>query len=146
MKKTIKTAIEAIEDINNVLVSKGVAETVNLTGQIRNTNRVLDSDKEDIVTNCLYFDAEQFQGGEFNINIHVPNLENQPSDNPTVIDNTQPNLSRMQEIAEAVIAALDYYHGPDFSLYVSRPGELTPEGKNWFFNIRTQYNTVRLDV
>lgn len=146
MKKTIKTAVDAIDDINSVLVAKGVDASVGLTGEIRNTNRALDSDKEDIVTNCLYFDAEQFQGGEFNINTHVPNLVGQPTPNPMATDNTQPDIDRMQVIGKAIIAAVDYHYGTDFTLHVVRPGELTPDGNNWFFSIRVQYRTVRLDV
>lgn len=145
MKKTIKTAVDAIDDINSVLVAKGVDASVGLTGEIRNTNRMLDSDKEDIVTNCLFFDAEQFQGGDFNINAHVPNLLNQPTPNPMATDNTQPDIERMQVIGKAIIEAVDYHYGHDFFLHVSRPGELTPDGNNWFYNIRVEYRTVRLD-
>lgn len=143
MSKTIKSVFDAIADITIVLVTAGIPAL--LTGEIRTAARRLGSTKEDVVINSLIYDADQKQGGIFNINVHVPNLSRQQAGNPTAVDNTQPDVVRMQAIGATIVAAVDDYHGFDFSLRLRSPGELEGNGLEWIYNIQVYYQYLRVD-
>lgn len=144
MKRRIKSVFDAMDDIQGVLIAAGIPNMI--TGELRAAQRRLGSTKEDIVTNSLIYDAEQKQGGIFNINVHVPNLKNQTAENPTAKDNTQPDAVRMRTIGAAIVAAVDDYHGFDFSLSLRSPGELEGYNTDWLFNIQVYYNFLRTDI
>lgn len=144
MNKQIKSVFDAMDDIQGVLIAAGI--TTMITGELRTAQRRAGSTKEDIVTNSLIYDAEQKQGGIFNINFHTPNLKNQPAENPTAKDNTQPDVARMRTIGAAIVAAVDDYHGYDFSLTLRNPGELEGFGTDWLYNIQVYYNFLRTDI
>jgi len=144
MKKLIKTDFQAKRDIKQVLLNSGI--DLLISGEIRTAQRRLGSTKEDLVLNSATYDADQAQEGLFNINIHVPNLKNQTAENPTAKDNTQPDEPRMEEIAELIVAAVDDYHGFDFSLKLKNPGELVGFGTDWLYNIQVYYNFLRTDI
>lgn len=144
MSKSIKSVFDAMSDIESVLVSAGIPALI--TGEIRVASRKLGSAKEDVVINSLIYNADQKQSGIFNINVHVPNLKNQPAGNPTATDNTQPNTLRFSELGGVVSAALDDYRGFDFCLSLRSPGELENFGTEWLFNIQVRYQYLRIDV
>lgn len=143
--KTIKTSIDIIQDVIGVLGLFDVASNAGITGDVRMQNRRLDSSLEDIVVNVSHASANQTGNSYGNINIHVPNLKNQTSENPTVTDNTQPDIARMKAISEKVIEAIEDYRGEDFFIYLEEAGEIVPNGKGWFYNISFRYTTIRKD-
>ncbi|MBE8712538.1 hypothetical protein [Sphingobacterium hungaricum] len=143
--KTLKTAVQAMNDIKNVLEMADVITNTSLTGEIRLMNRRLNSEKEDIVINTIVTSAEQVTEGYFNVNTHVPNLKNQPSGNPTATDSTQPNIVRMQEIGSTLMEVVDDYRGLDFTLHLDSGGEIVPDGKNWFYGFKVKYLYLRRD-
>lgn len=143
MDRTLKSSIQAMQDIKNVLTTACITSVIN--GDLRLMQRKLGSKKEDVVINTLIFDAKQSQSGVFNINIHVPNLLNQPSANPTSLDNTQPDISRFEAIAQIITNAIDDYCGDDFNLQLHEAGQLLNNGLDWIFNIPVWYNFIRTD-
>lgn len=144
MDKTIKTDLDAMNDIRLLLEDAGIPALI--TGEIRIIQRRLDSAKEDCVINTLLWDADQFQGGVFNINFHVPNLSGQVGENPTAVDKTQPDVERMVELGKIAVAALDDHHGYDFSLKLRNPGTVEGNGSTeWLYNIQVDYIHLRTD-
>lgn len=141
---TIKSVFDAMEDIQHVIVTAGIPDMI--SGELRVASRRLGSNKEDVVINSLIYDADQKQSGIFNINIHVPNLKNQPAENPTAVDNTQPNIGRLREIGGEIVKAVDRYDGFDFSLRLRSPGEVESDGLEWMFNIQVIYQSLRTDT
>ena len=145
-KKALKTAVQAMVDIKEVIELADVSSNTLLTGEIRIINRRLNSDTEDIVINTIVTSAEQLTEGYFNINTHVPNLKNQQSSNPTVIDSTQPNIGRMEEIGFTLMRVIDDYRGFDFILHLDSGGEVIPDGNNWYYNFKVKYTYLRRDI
>lgn len=143
MDLKLKTAGQSIDDVINVLEMADVVSNVSLTGSIRKYVRVLNSKKEDIVLNCSASSAEQITKNYINVNIHVPNLVNQPGGTPNSIDNTQPNSARMNEIVDHVCRVLDGYRSHDFFLNIESAGDIVPDGGNWYMNIGVWYNYLR---
>lgn len=144
MGKTIKSSEQAKEEIASLLVAGGILSVI--TGEIRTGSRMLGSTKEDIVISTLYWDADQFQNGRFNVNIHVSNLTGQPSGNPTSADTTQPNKARMEAIANIATPILDDYCGYDFTLRVVNNGKLEGDGTKWLYNMEVDYIHLRRDT
>ncbi|MDM8174785.1 hypothetical protein QT327_10520 [Olivibacter sp. 47] len=145
MDKTIKTAFDGINEIYQVFIAGNFAATTGLTGQVSKQSRMLNSKMEDVVISCLVLSAEQIQDGIFNVNIHVPNLENLPSGIPNAVDNTQPNYDRLNELGSAAIELLDDSWLYNSHFYLERAGEIIPESKGHFFNIRIRYHALRQD-
>lgn len=143
--KVFKTAVQAMDDIKDVIEMADVMTNTSLTGEIRIMNRRLNSDKEDIVINTIVVSAEQITEGYFNVNTHVPNLKNQVAANPTATDTTQPNIQRMQVIGSILMEILDDYRGFDFILHLDSGGEIVPDGKNWFYGFTVKYTYLRRD-
>lgn len=143
--KVFKTAVQAMDDIKDVIEMADVITNTFLTGEIRIMNRRLNSDKEDIVINTIVVSAEQITEGYFNVNTHVPNLKNQLAANPTATDTTQPNIHRMQEIGSILMEVIDDYRGFDFILQLDSGGEIVPDGKNWFYGFTVKYTYLRRD-
>lgn len=139
----MKQSIEAQEDVREILVKSGIAE--HISGSIRLNLRKLDSSKEDIVINTLYWDGSQVQSGILNVNIHVPNLVGQTGENPTAVDSTQPNIERFRDIADLVIQALQGYSGKDFLIHIRQPGKLENYGLEWLYNIQIEYIHLQKD-
>jgi len=108
-------------------------------------NRRINSDKEDVVINTIVASADQVTTGYFNVNTHVPNLKNQSSGSPTAVDNTQPNIPRMEAIGVKLMEAIDDYRGFDFILQLDSGGEVIPDGKNWYYNFKIKYTYLRRD-
>ncbi len=147
MDHRIKTGLGSLEDVKNVLEMADVKTNTGLTGEIRSLMRVLNSSKEDIVLNTTGAGAEQVTINVINVNIHIPNLKNQPGGTPNAIDNTQPDIDRMEEVGKVVVEVLDGYRGLDFFLNVDSPGEVIPDGKNGFYyNIVIRYTFLRREI
>lgn len=144
--RTIQTAKDAMDAIKQVLEEADVASQVGLTGELRILSRRLNSTKEDIVINTSNLSADQLQNGTFNVNIHAPNLTGQTSGNPTMTDNTQPNLDRLYEIGNAIVAILNevWLFGSDFC--VDNGVEPARDDKDWYVNIRIKYRALRMDA
>lgn len=143
--RNFKTDIAAMSDIKNVLEMSDVKTNATLTGDIFLMNRKLNSDKEDIVINTIVAGSEQISIGFFNINIHVPNLKNQTSGVPNSIDNTQPNIPRMEDIGNLVMEVMDDYRGDDFFIQLESFGEVIPNNGKWYYNIVLRYQYLRTD-
>lgn len=143
--KKFKTAVQAMDDIKDVIEIADVINNTSLTGELRIMNRRLNSDKEDIVINTIVASAEQITEGYFNVNTHVPNLKNQVAANPTAVDSTQPNIPRMNEIGSVLMEVIDDYRGFDFILQLDSGGEVIPDGKNWYYNFKVKYTYLRRD-
>lgn len=139
----LKTAIQSLDDVIQVLEMADVKTNTGMTGDIRKFIRVLNSKNEDIVLNCPTSSAEQITENIININVHVPNLQNQPSGSPNSVDNAQPNELRMREIGDYVMEVLDGYRGHDFMIHLNSAGEVIPDGKNWYYNIVIWYTYLR---
>lgn len=139
----MKQSIQAQEEVRVILVNAGVEDL--LSGSIRLNTRKLGSTKEDVVINTLYWDGDQVQSGILNVNIHVSNLAGQVGENPTAKDNTQPNISKFQEIADLIIQALQGYSGADFLLHLRQPSKLENYGTEWLYNIQVEYIHLRKD-
>lgn len=135
----MKTSIEVMEEIRTVLVSSLLPESVELTGSIRLGVRKQGSGLEDIVINCLALTTDDVQEGVFNVNIHVPNLAGQTAGNPMQVDNTQPNLARMEQIAQACVQVLNERWECSSLIDLASAGMLVRDGPGWFYNIRVQY-------
>lgn len=144
MTRSLKTSVEAMNEIKSILIDAGIPALLN--GEIRIFQRRLGSKTEDCVINTLLWDADQFQGGIFNVNFHVPNLVNQPAANPTTKDNTQPDIVRMEQLGKVAAAALDAYEDFDFSLSLRNPGKVEGFGNEWLYNIQVNYLAVRRDI
>lgn len=145
MSKILKTSIDSVLDVINVLEMADVKTNTSLTGDIRLVNRKLDSTLEDIILFCNASGASQITENIIHINIHVPNKKNQPSGNPTAKDNTQPNIERMQDIGRVVMEVLDEYRGFDFSIHLETTGEVIPDKDKWYYNIVLRYFYLRKD-
>lgn len=143
--KSIKTAISAMNDIKEALEMADVKTNTSLNGEIRILSQKLNSDKEDIVINTIVANAEQVSEGVFNINIHVPNLKSQPSGVPNAIDNTQPNIVRMNDIGSVVMDVIEGFRGYDFFISLDSSGEVIPDGSKWYYNIVVRYFYLRRD-
>lgn len=142
--KTIKTDLDAMNDIRSLLVKAGIPDLI--TGEIRIIQRRLGSSKEDCVIGCRIWDADQFQTGLFNVNFHVPNLTGQVGENPTAVDKTQPNIDRMVELGKIALSVLDDYHGGDFALSIRNPGTVSYVGGiEWLYKIEVNYLHLRTD-
>lgn len=134
-----------MNDIKEVIEMADIITNTSLTGEIKILNRKLNSEKEDIIINTIIAGADQVTEGYFNINIHIPNLKNQPSGIPNTVDNTQPNIPRMESIGAVIMEVIDGFRGFDFSLNLDSSGEVIPDGKNWYYNIVVQYIYLRRD-
>lgn len=143
--RTIKTAMDAMEEIKLALDNSYHISTVGLTGEIRILSRKLNSTKEDIIINTVTVNAGQIQEGLFNVNVHMPNLKGQPSENPTMVDNTQPDLTRMIEIGNAAIDTLNEVWQYDSHFSIDNAGEPIRDDKEWFLNILVRYYALRTD-
>lgn len=126
-------------EIRGCLVSAGVAGSVGLTGDIRIGLRSQGSTKEDVVISSLALTDGQIQEGVFNVNIHVPNLVGQQANNPMQVDNTQPNLDRMEQIAQACVQALNETYLFDSLIDLDGTGLVVRDGTGWFLNICVHY-------
>ncbi|MCL7987730.1 hypothetical protein M8998_07250 [Sphingobacterium sp. lm-10] len=144
MKRELKSSVDGMEDVKLVLFSAGIADM--LSGEIRLLQRKLNSAKEDCVINTLIWDADQVQGGILNVNFHVPNLTGQRGDNPTAVDNTQPNIPRLHELGKVAATALDGFEGFDFSLKLRDPGQVDNHGNQWIYNIQVEYTFLRTEL
>lgn len=142
--KVLKNSIEGMKDVKSVLIVAGIEDLI--TGEIRLFQRKLGSTKEDCVINTLIWDAEQIQGGVLNINFHVPNLPGSSAENPTVVDNTQPDIERMEYLGRIASSKLDGYIGPNFSLKLRDPGHIENFGTQWLYNIQVEYTFLRTDI
>lgn len=142
--KALKNSIQACEEVKAVLSVFDIESVI--TGGIYTASRPLGNTKEDIVINSVYFDADQVQTGFLNINIHVPNMNNQAVGNPTAIDNTQPNVSRYKEIAAIVVTVIEGDISKDFSISLRDSGELEGYKNDWYFNIGVEYEFLRTDL
>lgn len=145
MSKILKTAIESVNDVKTLLDQADVSSNVGLTGEIRLINLKLNSSFEDIVIFCNGSGSSQITENIIHINIHVPNLKNQPSGVPNSVDNTQPNTERMEEIGKAIMNVVDNYHGFDFKIELETTGEVIPNGSKWYYNIVLRYYYLRRD-
>lgn len=145
MGKVLKTAIESVNDVKTLLDQADVSTTVGLTGEIRLINLKLNSSLEDIVIFCNGSGSSQISENIIHINIHVPNLKNQPAGVPNSTDNTQPNVSRMEEIGKAIMSVVDDYRGLDFFLKLENSGEVIPNGSKWYYNVLVRYFYLRRD-
>ena len=145
MSKILKTAIESVNDVKTLLDQADVSSNVGLTGEIRLINLKLNSSFEDIVIFCNGSGSSQITENIIHINIHVPNLKNQPSGVPNSTDNTQPNIPRMEEIGKAIMNVVDDYRGYDFFLKLENSGEVIPNGSKWYYNVVLRYFYLRSD-
>lgn len=138
--------MDAMEEIKSVLDNSSFVVNTGLTGEVRLLSRKLNSTKEDVIINTIAFGGGQVQEGFFNVNIHLPNLKGQPSDNPTVIDNTQPNLLRLDTLGRAAIDILNevWLNSSDFSVDSAAPPRR--DDKDWYLNIVVRYKALRIDV
>lgn len=141
--KSIKTALEVVDEIYQVL--SGVPSAVALTGELRKQLRRQGSAKEDIVVSAVYLSSNNPQVGTFNVNIHVPNLAGQTAGNPMQLDNTQPNLARMEQIAQACISRLNENYLFDSLVDLGNGGEPMRDGDNWVYNLSVTYYAPRVD-
>lgn len=133
----IKNDIEMQEDIYNLLLNSELPSII--SGGIYKFTRPVDSSKEDIVIGTLYINAKQLQTGIFNINIHVPNLPAEISENPAALDTTQPDIERMQEIGAVAVSVIQNANPFDFSLKLVKPGVIEGYQLDWFYNIQVEY-------
>lgn len=143
MVSTIKTALQVVDEICQVLAA--VPAQVGLSGELRKVSRRTNSAKEDIVVSPVYLTSGQMQRGTFNVNIHVPNLENQASGNSMMVDSYQPNLERMEAIAQACISALNETYLFDCMVDLGNAGEPLRDGDNWVYNLSITYYSPRVN-
>ncbi len=89
----------------------GSALKTEITGAISKHVREGNSDKEDVVINCLPINNEQLQKAVANVNIHVPDV---------VVDqngmqNRYPNHARLSQLTDIAIGILDDTWGTDYN-------------------------------
>lgn len=137
-KRSLITAEEVCQEIISLI---GSVADLGVSGEVRTMTRRFQSKLEDVIVSPLVFDAEQVQRGVFLINIHVPNLLNQQGGGSGV-DNTQPNMVRFEEIASIIRAKVDETE----SISLLTPGELIPDGQNWFYSIQVKVIYLRKDI
>jgi hypothetical protein len=129
-------------DYVNIVYQKLIAPTfltaAMLTGEVRKYNRSLDSNAEDIVINSLPVNNNQLQSGIVNVNVHVPNIQD---NGLTGQDNSQPNIKRIKEISDLVILALDNTFGSFYNCTVQQQN-LIQDKDDFFNNIRLQINSI----
>lgn len=131
----MKTTLSAVKTIYQYLQSNGVKASTGITGGVYWLNRPKSSTKEDIVVNAVALNGEQVQEGVFNVNVHVPNLV-------LATDDTQPNFSRMDAIANVLVPLLNDVRQADWFFYIDEPATPVPDGNNWFVNIRIRFYTL----
>lgn len=110
--------------------------------KLQRPQRTITSTESDIVINPLALPNKQYQEGVFNVNIHVPNLQN------VVIggkpDNTQPDIAAMNSIAAAVIPKLDNVWGDDYHLDCQTSGlPIQDSDGTWYLNIRVNFYSIQ---
>lgn len=141
--RDIKTSMDAMQEIKSVLDSSAQVSGVNINGEVRIASRKLNSTKEDIIINTATFSSAQIQEGVFNVNVHLPNLKGQASENPTMIDNTQPNLDRIIEIGNAVVSAMNEAWLFDSHFSMDNGAIIERDANDWYVNIRVRYYALR---
>ncbi|MCY4781442.1 hypothetical protein ORI89_17415 [Sphingobacterium sp. UT-1RO-CII-1] len=140
----LKTALQALNDVVEVMELADLKSNVGLTGSYHVVSRGL-STKEDIVVNSVKSGADQVSETIININIHVPNLKSQSAENPSAIDNTKPNTQRMEEIGKMVMEVFKDYRGYDFFTRLFNSGEVIPNGSGFYYNIVVWYTYLQKD-
>ncbi len=138
LKRTLITAEGVCQEIISLI---GNATELGISGEVRSMTRRFQSKLEDVIVSPLVFDAQQVQRGVFLINIHVPNLLNQQGGGAGV-DNTQPNKTRFEEIADKIRAKVDETE----NISLSTPGELIPDNENWFYSIQVEVIYLRNEI
>lgn len=58
------------------------------------------------------------------------------------VDNTQPNKTRFEEIADKIRAKVDETE----NISLSTPGELIPDNENWFYSIQVEVIYLRNEI
>lgn len=88
--------------------------SANLSGGIYKFQRPADSNKEDIVINSLPLASGDIQNGNFNVNIHVPDLNL----NINKKNQKQPNTKRLNELSKLVSERVDEVYNEDYNIWI----------------------------
>lgn len=110
---------------------KGLA----VSGGVYKLRRPLNSTQEDIVLNGITLSQDRrHQQGTCNVNIYVPNLETTAG--------SQPDILRLEALAQAVGERLDHPYGAGYNLYVES-AQLVEHAEEHYYNLRVRINVFK---
>lgn len=136
----MKTGLEMIYDCFSILDVPEVRDIIN--GDIYFLERPKNSVLEDIVINALPITNDQLQKGVFNVNIHIPNLENVVINGEA--DETQPNIVKLMTVNKVVVELLADVVGESFHFSAQNGGyPIRDSDLTWYMNIRVDYYAVQ---
>lgn len=137
------TSLDAIDIIWQTLHGSSLASAV--SGGIYKLSRPVNSIKEDVVINSITLNSDQLQEGVLNVNIHVPNLSLSIDG---VVDNSQPNFSRLKTLTSIAVGILTDVWAVDgnYNFNVQEPGNPIeePDINQHYSNIRIEFISVNL--
>jgi len=133
------TTLEILDLIYGEL--KGSELDIAANGGLYKMQSPFDSNKEDIVINCLPVTNEQIQKATVNVNIYVPDLKVRISGK----QQTVPDIERLQFLAAKAVQKLESIYYAGYSIEVSHQGLLKEEAVNQHFvNIRIEFRFINL--
>lgn len=119
----------AVNEVANSLPSTPI--------RYRFTQPTKDLPDEFCVINSITLQGDLRQDGVINVNIHVKNL--------TAPDNSQPNVTRLQELAKIYTTALNQKWGNNKSIQIEDSGRVRAETNNYhYLNIRVRYSVFNI--
>lgn len=131
----MKTTAEVIGILFDLTKNSSLASAI--TGKIRKGQRPVNSDKEDIVINCLPINNEPLQKCVANVNIYVPCFIIKENG----VQTDAPDFARLETLsAMAVTAFKNVREIQDWHLEWQQQTILKDENsKSWFINIRIEF-------
>lgn len=137
----MKTGFTAVDVIFDKLKSGTLVSEIN--GEIYKDRRAANSIKEDVVINCITLNNTQLQQGVVNVNIHVPNLSIKKN---KVIDDSQPDRSRLNALANIALDDLTETYGTDYNFNVQQAPLLIRDesGGDHYVNIRLDFFAINI--
>lgn len=107
-----------------------------ITGSICKQKRDGNSRKEDVVINCLPVNNTALQTAIANVNIYVPDIKVEVNG----MQDTQPNIARLEELAAMAVEVLDDYWSGTYNFYVQQQHVFDdPESGCHYVNIRIEF-------
>lgn len=113
-----------------------------IIGGLYKHRRPAGSQKEDVVINSLSINNLQLQSAIVNVNIHVPNITIEVNG---VQDSSQPNFTRLQELAAIAVEVLSEVWADDYNYDVQQQVLLEDEeAGDHYINIRIEFFNINI--
>ena len=136
------TALEVVDIVWKKLDGSSLKGLI--TGGIYKGQRPVGSSKEDIVVNILGLPNEQLAQALVNVNLHVPN---KPIKINGQQDNSQPDFSRLMNVANVLLALLKEDYSSDgwyFELQQHSGPVIDDNANSHYINIRIDFFSINI--